>query len=299
MAPNKRRGTLIDVVKAAWTDFGKDECGTRAGALAYATVFALPPLLILLVMIAGKLWNPDEVQRALEYQFAGMVGEAGAKQIHEMMLRGFQTPGHGLVATLVSIVGLLLGATGAFLALQGALNRVWEVKPDPRQGGITSFIMKRVLSLGMVVALGFLLAVSLAITAAISAFGSRVGATVPEPVMYVADLLLSTIVLSVLFAALFKVLPDADIAWRDVWIGGTATGVLFVAGKYVIGLYLGQTKPGDAFGAAGALAVVLVWAYYAGMLVLFGAEFTQEWATQRGAGITPSDGATRDARPVG
>lgn len=286
-------GGLGHILKCAYDDFGRDDCGTRAAALAYATVFALPPLLILLVMVAGKLWNPDEVQRALEFQFAGMVGETGAKQIHEMMIHGFQTAGNGLAATLISVIGLLLGATGAFLALQNALNKVWEVKPDPARGGIKQFLTKRVLSLGMVLGLGFLLAVSLAITAMITAVGSSIAVSLPSSVMYVADLVLSTAVLSALFAALFKVLPDADIAWQDVWVGGGATGVFFVGGKYVIGLYLGQSKPGDAFGAAGALAVVLVWSYYAGMIVLFGAEFTQEWATQRGGGIRPSHGAVR------
>ncbi|MDB4916178.1 MAG: ribonuclease [Gemmatimonadetes bacterium] len=288
-----RTGSLIHILQAARTDFSRNDCGTRAAALAYATVFALPPLLILLVIIAGRLWDPGEVQRALEYQFAGMVGADGARQIHDMMVHGFQSPGNGLVATLVSVVGLLLGAIGALLALQGALNLVWQVKPDPKHGGIKHFITKRLLSLGMVVGLGFLLAVSLAITAAITAFGSTIIVSVPDAAKYAFDLVLSTAVLGVLFAAVFKVLPDADIEWKDVWVGGVATAVFFVIGKYLIGLYLGHSKPGDAFGAAGALAVVLVWAYYAGMIVLFGAEFTQEWATQRGGGIRPSPGAVR------
>jgi membrane protein len=287
------RGGIVRILEGAFRDFGEDECGIRAAALAYYTVFALPPLLILLVMIAGRIWSPAEVQRALEGQFAGMMGESGGRQIHQMMVHGQQSAGGGMVATISSIVGLILGATGAFLSLQDALNRVWEVKPDPRQGGIRTFLTKRLLSMGMVLGLGFLLAVSLALTAGISALGGYLGGSIPPAIMHAIDFAVSCAVLIALFAALFKVLPDAEIAWRDVWVGGAVTGVLFVLGKFAIGLYLGRSKPGDAFGAASALAVVLVWAYYAGMILLFGAEFTQEWATARGSGVVPSEGAVR------
>jgi membrane protein len=235
------------------------------------------------------------VQHALETQFAGIVGEPGARQIHQMVAYGQATADGGRVATVGSLVGLLLGATGVFLSLQEALNRVWEVKPDPNQGGVRNFILKRLLSLGMVLGLCFLLAVSLALTAAISSLGGALGGSIRPAVMQVVDLVMSWVVLTLLFAALFKVLPDAKVAWRDVWVGGAVTAVLFVAGKFVIGLYLAGSKPGDAFGAASALAVVLVWAYYAGMILLFGAEFTREWATARGSGIEPRKGAVRVA----
>ena len=283
---------MLSLIKSAFKDFGDDECGLRAAALAYFTIFALPPLLILLVMIAGAIWSPAEVQRALESQFSGMMGASGGQQIHEMMVRGRRASDGGLGA-ITSVVGLLLGATGFFLNLQGALNRVWEVKPDPARGGVKAFIGKRLLSFGMLLGIGFLLAVSLALTAAITALGGAVGGAIPEGVLHVVTFVVDFAVLSILFAALFKFLPDAKIAWRDVWVGGVATGLLFVAGKFAIGLYLGRSKPGDAFGAASALAVVLVWAYYAGMIILFGAEFTQQWAKQRGSGIEPKDGAVR------
>ena len=288
-----KKGSVIQVVKSSFSDFGKDDCGTRAAALAYATVFALPPLLMLLVTIVGKIWSPEQVQSTLETQFAGMVGQDGAKQVHEMIAHGRLSSSRGTMATIASVVGLVLGATGAFMALQDALNQAWNVRPDPRQGGIKTFITKRILSLGMVLGLGFLLAVSLALTAAISALGGFVLSGTPKPVLFVIDLGVSLAILTALFAALFKMLPDADVAWKDVWIGGFATALLFVIGKYVIGLYLGHSKPGDAFGAAGALAVVLVWSYYAGTIVLLGAEFTQEWAVQRGEGLEPADGAVR------
>ena len=286
------KGGIFRLIKAAIDDFGEDECGLRSAALAYFTVFALPPLLVLLVMIAGMIWPPQEVQRSLESQFAGMMGDSGGRQIHEMMVRGNKASEGGLGA-ITSVAGLLLGATGFFLSLQNALNRVWEVKPDPEQGGVRQFIMKRLLSFGMLLGLGFLLAVSLALTAAVSALGGAMGGGLPKPVMYVVELAVSFAVLSLLFAALFKYLPDATAAWRDVLVGGAVTGFLFVVGKFAIGMYLGRSNPGDAFGAASALAVVLVWTYYAGMILLFGAEFTQQWAKRRGSGIEPKSGAVR------
>lgn len=290
--PDQSR-SVVQLLKAAFKDFGDDECGIRAAALAYFTVFALPPLLILLVLVAGLIWDPQEVRRALESQFAGMLGESGGRQIHDMIVRGDKANAGGGFAAVTSAVGLLLGATGAFLNLQGALNRVWEVKPDPTQGGIRRFIGKRLLSFGMLLGLGFLIAVSLALTAAITALGGSLGVGIPEPVLHVLDVVVSFVVLALLFTAMLKYLPDAKIAWRDVWVGGVVTALLFVVGKFAIGFYLGRSKPGDAFGAASALAAVLVWAYYAGMIVLFGAEFTQQWAKRRGGGIEPKEGAVR------
>jgi membrane protein len=252
----------------------------------------MPPLLVLLIMIAGLVLDPQDVQRAMETQFAGLVGSEGAKGIHEMIASA-DSAGGGVVRTVLSIAGLLFGATGAFIALQGALNHAWEVKPDPKQGGIKNFVVKRMFSVGMVLGIGFLLAVSMALTAGVSAVGERVGGGIAEPVMYVIELVLSFAVLTVLFAAIYKILPDAEVAWRDVWVGAIATSLLFVAGKFGLGFYLGRSEPGSAFGAAGALAIILVWVYYAGMILLFGAEFTQRWAESRGRGIQPEEGAVR------
>jgi membrane protein len=282
-------GLLKDTVK----DFSDDECSVRAAALAYYTIFALPPLLILLLMVAGLIWDPADVQRALESQFAGLLGADGAQQIHEMIVQADRPDTGGPFTTLVSLGGLLFGATGVFMQLQGALNRAWEVTPDPEQGGVKSFLGKRLLSVGMVLGLGFLIAVLLALTAGVSAVGGALGASLPEPLLHVLNFGLSFVVLALLFAAMFKILPDAEVAWRDVGVGALATAGLFVIGKFAIGFYLGQSEPGSAFGAAGALAIVLVWTYYAAMIMLLGAEFTQQWARRRGADIVPEQGAVR------
>lgn len=285
--------SLVQITKAAAKDFSKDDCGLRAASLSYYTVFALPPLLILLIKLAGVIWDPQQVKDALESQFAGVVGSGGASTVSSMVSSG-QRAAHGVFTTILSIGGLILGATGAFLSLQSALNAVWEVGPDPKHGGIKSLILKRVLSFGMVLGLAFLLIVSLAVSAALGALGKMIGDA--GIVMQIINVVVSIAILAVLFGAIFKFLPDATIPWRSVWVGGIATTVLFEIGKFVIGLYLGHSNPGNAFGAASALAVILVWLYYAGMLVLFGAEFTQHYARSRGHAVQPKKGAVRIER---
>jgi len=284
------------LLKRVLKDFADDECPVRAAALAYYTVFALPPLLVLLLLIAGLVWDPEDVQRALEGQFASLVGADGARAIHDMISQADRAR-RGLVATILGIGGLLFGATGAFMQLQTALNRAWEVRPDPARGGIRNFVAKRLLSLGMILGIGFLLIVSLALSTVLSLLGERLGGAFPEGLWQAVNAVASFAVITALFAAIFRILPDAEIAWRDAWIGALATSILFVAGKFALGLYLGRSEPGQAFGAAAALAVVLLWVYYAGMIVLLGAEFTQAWAKERGRGIRPEEGAIRVAEP--
>ena len=277
-------------LKRILSDFSEDECSVRAAALAYYTVFALPPLLILLSLVVGLFWDPVEVQHAMERQFSSLVGDEGGRAIREMLSRAERQASGGIVASVLGVAALTFGALGAFMQLQGALNRAWEVKPDPKRGGVRQFIGKRILSAGMILAVAFLLIVSLAVSAILSSLGSKL-TFLPEQALHAADATLSFSVITLLFAAIFRFLPDAEIAWRDVWTGALVTSLLFVLGKFVIGFYLGRSSPGDAFGAASALAVILVWIYYAGMIVLFGAEFTQAWAEQRGKRKRPEEGA--------
>ena len=282
---------MIAFFRRIFSDFSDDECGVRAAALAYYTIFALPPLLILLILLVGLVWDPAQVQAALESQFSTMVGAEGGRAIHDMLAHAKRPGSGGWYATSLGVAALLFGAIGAFMQLQGALNRAWEVRPDPHQGGIKRFVMKRVLSLGMIVCVAFLLIVSLSVSAVLSALSTKMA--FPDTAFTVVDLGLSFAVLTVLFAAIFRFLPDAEIAWSDVWMGALVTSLLFVVGKFAIGYYLGRSAPGDAYGAAGALAIILVWVYYAGMIVLFGAEFTQAWAERKGVLIRPEKGAVR------
>lgn len=268
----------LGTARTAFRDFMEDKCPMRAAALSYYTAFALPPLLILVTMTAGAVWSPDEVTRAIETQFAGMIGPESAGTVRDMIRTGEQSSGP--LGTLLGFAGLLFGATGALVSLQDALNAVWEVKQDPKARGIKHFFLKRLLSLGMILGLGFLLIVSLAVSAALSALGEAIGNE--SVVMQVVGVLVSLVTLIVIFAAIYKYLPDTDVPWGVVWVGGVVTAVLLELGKVLLGLYLGSKNPGSAFGAASALAVILVWIYYSAMLVLLGAELTQAIASRRG-----------------
>lgn len=294
------KGTFT-MLKDTLKDFSDDECPRMAAALSYYTVFSLPPLLILLLLIAGAVFDPQQVQTTIQTQMGNLMGAQGAQEIGTIINQAERPGGRGIKA-LLGVGALIFGATGAFLQLQGALNRAWEVEPDPKAGGLKNFIFKRILSLGMILGVAFLLVVSLAVSAAVSAMGGMMGRLIPgasTALAFVFDTAITFVVISGVFAAIFKVLPDAKIAWKDVWVGGLVTGALFTLGKFLLGFYLGRSNPGEAFGAAGSLALVLVWIYYSSMIVLFGAEFTQTWAIRKGRGIVPDKGARRMNDEIG
>jgi membrane protein len=290
MAPRE----ILALAKDTLKEFSKDEATWKAAALSYFTVFALAPLLVILLQIASFIWDPAQVRDALTGQFQALMGQEVARQVQTMMMSAEQKTAAGSgVRLILSIAGLLFGATGAFVSLQEALNRAWEVEPDPKRGGVRNFIMKRVLSLGMLLAIAFLLLVSLAVTAALSAAGDLIFGALGETFAHILNFVLTLAVISLLFGAMFRYLPDAKVEWRDVWVGAIATALFFVVGKFLIGLYIGQSNPGSAFGAAGALAVLLVWIYYAALILILGAEFTQVWMTHHGRVIEPQEGAVR------
>lgn len=296
MPPSPVRRQL-DILKRTWDEFNADECMQQAAALAYYTAFALPPLLILLLMIAGAVWDPEDVRGAMERQITSFMGAAGASQVKSILANADQPDSGGVVATVASVGALIFGATGAFVQLQSALNRAWEVKPDPSQGGVRNFIMKRLFSFGMVLAVAFLLVVSLVLSAMLSAFGDALGRMLPEgfstTLLWIINTVVSLAVFTGIFATMFRVLPDAVVSWRDALVGALVTTLLFGIGRFVIGFYLGQSDPGSAFGAAGSLAVILIWIYYSAIILLLGAEYTQAWAEAHGRRIEPEPGAVR------
>ncbi len=287
---------LFGIFKQAFKDFMEDDCMTSAAALSYYTVFSLPAILMLLMLVVSSIMDPSDVQGGLESQLRGLMGPSAGGEVRTI-LQETERPGGGLIPTIVGILALIFGATGAMGQLQAALNRAWDVAPDPKQGGIKAFLTKRLFSLGMLLSIAFLLLVSLVISTMISGVGDRLSGFLPggmsEGVLQVMNIVVSFAVISLLFGAMFKVLPDAKVAWRSALIGGVVTGVLFVIGKYLIGLYIGKSNPGEAYGAAGSLIVMLLWIYYSGLIVLFGAEFTETWAERRGEGIEPEPGAIR------
>ena len=288
----------LKLLKQAGGEFMSNDCMRMAAALSYYTVFALPPLLILIILVTSTVWDAREVEAAIHRQASGLVGVQAATEVGNMIQQADRPGTGGPLATVLSVGALLFGATGAFFQLQESLNRAWHVQPDPAKGGIRNFLTKRLVSLGMILGVAFLLLVSLAVSALLSALGDRLAAMAPgvsEALLQALNAGISFAVIALLFAVIFKVMPDARIRWRDVWVGAVATAVLFVIGKFAIGFYLGSSDPGSAYGAAGSLAVILLWIYYAAIIVLFGAEFTKAWAELRGSGIRAEAGATRVA----
>jgi membrane protein len=292
---------LLGIFKRSFRDFMKDDCMTSAAALSYYTVFSLPAVLMLIMLLVSSIMDPTDVRGGLESQLESLMGPSAGGEVRTI-LQETERPGGGLIPTLVGIVALVFGATGALGQLQAALNRAWNVTPDPKQGGVKSFLTKRLSSLGMLLSIAFLLLVSLVISGALAAVGDRLTAGLSGAVIQVLNIVVSLLVIGFLFAAMFKVLPDAKVEWRSAWVGGFVTALLFVLGKFLIGVYLGNSNPGEAYGAAGSLIVLLLWIYYSSIIMLFGSEFTETWAEARGHGVEPEPGAIRvrrDERQIG
>jgi len=288
--------------RLAWqtlSEFVSDGCGSMAAALSYYTIFSLPPLLVLLMLIVGTFTEPVTLHDLLSSQIGALLGPRGAQQILEL-LRNASRPEISNIAAVLGVLALVFGATTAFANLQGALNAAWGVARDPHRGDIRNFLLKRAISLTMVLVVGFLLLVSLVVSALLAGFGQVLSAvfapTVSASVMRAVDFGISFMVVSLMFAALFKYVPDAVVRTRDALMGGALTGVLFSAGKAAFGYYIGRSDAGSVFGAAGSLAVALLWLNYTAIILLLGAEFTQVWATRRGAPILPERGAVRVVR---
>jgi membrane protein len=290
---------VFAITKEAVRDFLEDDCMTAAAALSYYTIFSLPGILVLILLLLGAVMDPTDVRGQLESQIQSLIGAGGAEGIRTI-LEESERPGGGLLPTIIGLATLLFGATGAFAQLQQSLNRAWNVEPDPNQGGFKNFLTKRLLSFGLILAIAFLLLVSLVISAVLSALGERLSGLlasgISEPLLQWLNIAISLVVITFLFAAMFKILPDAKIGWRSVWVGAAVTTLLFVAGKFLIGFYLGRSNPGEAYGAAGTLIILLLWIYYSSLILLFGAEFTETWADRRGQGIEPEPGAVRVRR---
>jgi membrane protein len=284
----KRAWTILREAVSAWLD---DNATRLAAALAFYTLLSVAPLLVIATAIAGLAFGQDAASGKLVEEMRGFMGDAGADVV-KTTIEHADRPKTGVFATIVGIVTLLVGASGVFGELQAAMNAVWNVKPKPGQG-IWGTIRTRFLSFGMVLVVGFLLLVSLVITTALSAFGDYISGMVPglPTLMHVANFVFSFLVVAILFALIFKFLPDAKIAWRDVWFGALVTAALFTLGKYLIGLYLGKAAPGSAFGAAGSVVAFLIWVYYSGLIVFFGAELTEVTAKHAGRKIVPTENA--------
>ncbi len=271
--------------------FIEDEALSRGAAIAYYTIFSIAPVLVIVIAIAGLAYGEEAARGAITGQLQGMIGHDGAQAVQDMVASA-GNKSSGVLATILGLVTLLITATGVFGEMQASLNMIWRASSAvtaPADGStvavVSRLVRARAASLGLVAALGFLLIVSLAISAAMGVVGERLRRVLPDVdfVVHGLNFLISLVLITVLFGAIYKVLPDKPIAWRDVLAGSIATALLFTIGKTVIGLYIGSSKVASSYGAAGALVVVLLWVYYSAQIFLFGAEFTKVYARRHGS----------------
>jgi membrane protein len=287
-----KKKSYWDFSKTIVTQWIEDNPFQLASSLSYYTLFSLAPLLIIAIGIAGFVFGREAAQNQIVHAFQGMIGEDSARAIQEMIQAASSKPKTGMFSTIVGIVMLLFGAGGVVGQLQTSLNTIWGVTPKPGQG-IWSFVRQRFLSYAMVLALGFLLLVSLAVTALLSGLTQYMGSLIGGAAVlgHILDIVVSFGFITLIFAMIYKFLPDVEIQWRDVWIGAALTSVLFTIGKYLIGLYLGTSGATSVYGAAGSLITVLLWVYYSSLILFLGAEFTQVYAAEYGSGVVPAENA--------
>jgi membrane protein len=291
-------GNTWFLVKTTVSDWIDDNAPRLAAALAYYSLLSLAPLVVLAIAIAGLVVSEDAVRGGIAHQLGGLVGATGAAAV-QSIVKSAKAPTTGIVSTVVGVVVLLFGASGVFGELQSALNSIWEVAPRPGRG-LRGLIKDRLFSFAMVTGVAFLLLVSLIVSAALAAMGRFLSHALPggEVFWQLLNFVISLGIVTGLFALMFKTVPDAEVAWRDVWAGAFVTAVFFTFGKFVIGLYLGKSAIASSYGAAGSLVVLVVWVYYSASILLFGAEFTQVYASNRGSRIRPAENAVEAPHAV-
>ena len=259
----------------------EDEALSRGAAIAYYTIFSIAPVLVICIAIAGLAFGQEAAQGAMVGQLRGMMGDQAAEAV-QAMIASAGNKSSGIWATVIGLVTLLLTATGVFGEMQASLNVIWKAQAPT---GVSGMLKARAASLGLVATLGFLLLVSLVVSAALTALGATMNRIVPgiETMLHVANFVISFLMVSALFAAIYKILPDRQLRWKDVAVGAFATAFLFTVGKTLIGLYIGSSSVASSYGAAGALVIVLLWIYYSSQIFLLGAEFTKVWASHHGS----------------
>jgi membrane protein len=269
---------MISLLKETASKWSAHQAPRLGASVAFYSLLSFAPLLILLVTVAGLVFDPQTTQRTLIDQARATIGDRGADTV-QALLKSAQKPSSGIVASVIAFVTLLFGASGVFSELRDALNTIWETQPQG-DAGIKGLLKDRLFSFGMVLSVGFLLLVFLIVSAALSFLGKYFGQMipVPVPVLEIVNFLLSLVVIAALFALMFKYVPAASINWHDVTIGAVGTAILFTIGKFLLGFYLGKASVGSSYGAAGSLVAVIVWIYYSAQIFFFGAEFTHVYA---------------------
>jgi membrane protein len=285
---------LFSIVKITIKDWLADEPFYLSAGVAYYSMLAMPGLLVLIIRLVGTFYKEDEVQTEITNQVSQVLGQDAATQIDTIIRQASEAP-DSVLATVISIGTLVFGATGVFFALQKSLNKVWDVKISPKTG-ILHTVKSRAIGLGLIVVVGFLLLVFLLISTLLSVVSNWMEANLPDYLfylIYVVNFILSTSIFTLLFAIIYKVLPDVIIGWKSLWVGSIVTALLFNLGKYLMSLYFGNTDPGSSYGIAGSIVVLLLWVSYSCLLIFFGAEFTQVYARRYGQPIKPAKHAVR------
>ncbi len=291
--------SIITMIKETFEDWTEDKASRLGAALAYYTIFSIGPILVVVMAIAGLAFGGQAAQGKITDTLQGVLGKDSAALI-QGMIQSANKPAAGIIATIIGLATLLLGAIGLFNQLKDALNTIWEVEKKSG-GGIGAAIKNNVLSFGMLLVVGFLLLVSLVVNAALSALGPFLSNNLPGGALLwnIVNYVITLAVVSLMFAAIFKFLPDVEFAWKDALIGGVVTAVLFILGQIALGIYLSLGTVGSAFGAAASLVIILVWIYYSAQILFLGAEFTQVYANKYGSGVEPKPNArflTEEAR---
>src|SRR5262245_5173200 len=292
----RQKRSFWTVLKDTVTQWIEDEPFQLAAALSYYTLFSLTPLLIIVIAIAGFVFSREAAQGQIVGAIEEMIGQQSAQAIQGMIQNASSQPETGKFSALVGILALIFGAAGVVGQLQTSLNTIWGVEPKPGQG-IWGLVHQRITSFAMILGIGFLLLVSLVISAIVTGLAQFAGTVFggAELLAHALDLSVSFVLITALFAMIYKFLPDVRIHWRDVWIGAALTSVLFTLGKLLIGLYLGRSSATSIYGAAGSLITILLWVYYSSLIFFLGAEFTQVYASRYGSGVAPAG----NAEPLG
>lgn len=282
----------MTITKKTFKAWNKADPFRQSAVIAYYAIFSIPALLVIIIASAGIAFGKEAVQGQITGQISSAMGAETAQQIENLIANASEKKS-SVVATIISVVTLILGATAVFAQLQISLNQIWEVRVTAKKMLIKT-LKDRLFSFGLILSIAFLLLISLLITAALSAFADWIQNYLPEFILYVffiLNFLFSLAVISTLFALMFKILPDAVIQWKDVWIGALTTALLFILGKFGLGIYFGKAEPGSAYGAAGSIILLMLWVSYSCMILFFGAEFTKQYALFRGGQIKPKRGA--------
>ena len=269
--------TISTIIKTAFKAWISKDPFRESAAIAYFSIFSLPGMLVVILTIAGYFFGHDAVSKHVTAQITAALGVNTAHQIHDMVIKAGEAK-NSVWATVIGLVTIIVGATGVFTEFQKSLNAIWEVKVDKSKGGVWNLIKVRLFSFGLVVCIAFILIVSLLFSALLSAFGNWLSSHFSDSfviALQVSNFIVSLIILAAVFACMFKVIPDAQIQWRHVWIGSLVTAFLFNIGKFALGLYFGKAKPGVGYGAAGSVILILLWVSYSTMIVFYGAEFTR------------------------